>query len=132
MDYRLRRDVEGKLQRETGTVQKPLAGKTSVALVYPNTYYVGMSNLGFQTIYGYLNARDDVCCERVFFPDREMLPLFEQTRTRLFSLESKTPLHAFDFVAFSVSFENDYLNILKILELSGISLTSDERKEEEP
>lgn len=103
-----------------------------MALVYPNTYYVGMSNLGLQTIYGYLNARDDVCCERAFLPDREMLPLYQQTRTPLFSLESKTPLQAFDLVAFSVSFENDYLNILTILELSGISLTSDERKAEEP
>lgn len=67
MDYRLRQDVDEKLRGESGTIYKTSSDKISVALIYPNTYYVGMSNLGFQTIYGFLNEWDDVCCERAFF-----------------------------------------------------------------
>ena len=132
MDYRLRQDVEQKLQGEIGTIYKTSGGKISVALVYPNTYYVGMSNLGFQTIYGFLNARADVCCERAFLPDREILELYAHTRTPVFSFESKTPLADFDIIAFSVSFENDYLNILKILELARMPLKSEERQDNDP
>ncbi len=132
MDYRLRQDVEKKLHGEIGTIYKTSRDRTSVALVYPNTYYVGMSNLGFQAIYGFLNAREDVCCERAFFPDREVLKLYEQTKTRLFSFETETPLADFDIIAFSVSFENDYLNILKILELSRVPLRSEDRTNSDP
>jgi len=132
MDYRLRQDVDKKLRGEIGTTYKTFGDKTSVALVYPNTYHVGMSNLGFQTIYGFLNTRDDVCCERAFLPDREIFKLYGQTRTALFSFESKRSLADFDIIAFSVSFENDYLNILKILELSGVPLKSEERKTSDP
>ncbi len=101
-------------------------------LVYPNTYYVGMSNLGLQTIYAYLNAREDVCCERAFWPDRELLPLYAKTGTSICSVESLTPLRQFEIVAFSVSFENDYVNLLQILALSGIPLNADERTGDEP
>lgn len=132
MDYRLRQDAEQKLRAEVGTIYKPAAHTTSVALVYPNTYFVGMSNLGFQTIYGYLNAREDVCCERAFLPEPENFSLYSQTHTALFSLESQSPLSEFDLVAFSVSFENDYLNLLTILELSGIPLQTEERTDADP
>lgn len=132
MDYRLRQDIEKKLQGETGTIYKAARDKLAVALVYPNTYYVGMSNLGFQAIYGFLNAYDGVCCERAFLPDHEVLKLYEQTRTPLFTFESQRPLADFDIIAFSVSFENDYLNILKILELSGVPLKSEEREASDP
>jgi len=132
LDYRLRQDAEQKLAAEQGTIYKPRAGKTSVVLVYPNTYYVGMSNLGLQTIYAYLNVREDVCCERAFLPDRELLPLYTRTGTPICSLESQTPIQEFEIVAFSVSFENDYLNLLYILELSGIPLNADERTDDDP
>ena len=132
MDYRLRQDAEQKLAAEHGAIRKSRAGKTSVVLVYPNTYYVGMSNLGIQTIYAYLNARADVCCERAFWPDRELLPLHTKTGTPVCSVESQTPIREFEIVAFSVSFENDYVNLLQILELSGIPLKADERTDDDP
>jgi radical SAM superfamily enzyme YgiQ (UPF0313 family) len=130
--YRLRQDVEAKLKTEIGTCYKATDEATSVALVYPNIYAVGMANLGVQTIYGYLNARDDVRCERAFLPDKAMLPIYEQTGAQLFSYESQQPLTDFDIVAFSISFENDYLNILKILQLARIPLKTEERPEGGP
>ncbi len=132
MDYRLQHDINRKLQGEIGTVYKVVNDKISVALIYPNTYYVGMSNLGFQTIYGMLNERDDVCCERVFLPDRDILTRYESTKTPLCSLESQIALSEFDILAFSVSFENDYLYILKILELSRIPLKAEDRTAYKP
>lgn len=132
MDYRLRQDVERKLQREKGTIFKAAAGKVRIALVYPNIYTIGMSNLGFQTIYGFLNELDEVCCERAFLPDHGLINRYTHTHTSLFSLESQTPLTEFDILAFSVSFENDEINILKILRLARVSLKGEEREEDEP
>ena len=108
------------LSRETGTVFKKPGGKLNICLVYPNTYHVGMSNLGFQGVYGLLNGMPDVLCERAFLPDPEDLEDYLKGGEELFSLESKRPLNRFDMVAFSVSFENDYPHIPQILELAGI------------
>jgi radical SAM superfamily enzyme YgiQ (UPF0313 family) len=120
------------LSRETGTVRKDPGGRVSVCLVYPNTYHLGMSNLGFQGIYTLLNERDDVVCERAFMPDPEDMEEYEKTRTEVFALESKRPLGRFDIVAFSVSFENDYPNILKVLRMSKIPLESAGRSPRHP
>lgn len=91
-----------------------------MALVYPNLYSPAMSNLGFQTIYRLLNSMDGVVAERAFLPDREDIAEFERSGTKLFTLESGRALNGFDIVAFSISFEEDYLNIPLILELAGI------------
>jgi radical SAM family uncharacterized protein len=115
------------LGKETGAVHKPWGGKITVCLVYPNTYYVGMSNLGFQTVYRDLNSADDVVCERAFLPEPEDLQEYQQTQTPLLSLESQKPLSNFDILAFSLSFENDFLNILTLLDLSRIPLESSQR-----
>ncbi|MFH1449347.1 MAG: radical SAM protein [bacterium] len=98
-----------------------------VALVFPNTYYLGMSNLGYLTIFNLLNQREDTYCERVFLP--EGTDYFEHTRTNppLLSLESQTSLKNFDLIAFSIPFEGDYLNLLKILTLANLPLLSKER-----
>ena len=69
MSWTLKRKAQALLAAEEGAVRKDWGGKVSFALVYPNTYAVGMSNLGFQTIYRHLNAIPDVVCERVFLPD---------------------------------------------------------------
>lgn len=103
-----------------------------IALAYPNTYHIGMSNLGLQTIYSILNARPDTACERVFLPDEEDLGEYAKTGTRLFALESKRHVKQFDVLAFSVSFEQDYLNILEMLSLSGIPALKRERSEDDP
>lgn len=120
------------LSGEQGTVFKDPGGRISVCLIYPNTYRVGMANLGFQGIYGMLNRRDDVVCERAFLPDEEDAALFRRTGTRLFSLESKRPVGAFDIAAFSIPFENDYPNILRILELAKIPFLSGRRDRFQP
>ena len=130
------------LAQETGAIRKSHGGRIRVALVYPNTYWVGMSNLGFQAVYYLLNQRPDTVCERAFLPEpqycsspinwgttgpkqeREML----RTRTPLCSLESQTPLADFDIVAFSISFEGDYPNVLKILQLARISPDAGKRE----
>ncbi len=120
MSWQLREKARKRLAAETGAVVKDWGGRLSVALVFPNTYYVGMSNLGFQTIYGVLNRRPDIVCERAFLPDANDLPVHEQKGVPVLSLESQRPLRDFDCVAFSTTYENDYLNLLHILALSGV------------
>lgn len=130
--WKLIKKARALLEKERGTVQKPWGGRISICLLYPNTYHVGMSNLGFQTIYQRFNAEDDVVCERAFLPDPEDLQEYQKTKTPLLSLESQKPLSEFDLIAFSISFENDFLNILTLLELGRIPMESDRRGEKDP
>lgn len=132
MSWKLKEKIDLLLSKEKGTVYKDPGGKITIALVYPNTYHVGMSNLGFQGIYGLLNRMNDVVCERAFLPENMDIDEYIRTETELFSMESKTPLRSFDIVAFSVSFENDYPNIVRILQLSNLPLRSSERKAHHP
>ncbi len=132
MNRRLNDKRGALLAAERGTVFKPGGTDVSVALAYPNTYHVGMSNLGMHQIYSLLNKRQDTVCERVFLPDDQDLEEYETTNTRLFSMESGRPVKNFDILAFSVSFEQDYLNILTILRLSGIPLRKEERGQNDP
>lgn len=117
---------------EKGAVRKDLGGKVTVALAYPNVYRVGMSNLGFQVVYALLNRRQDVVAERFFLPDEQAMSLAVGSGKGLFSVESLSPLRSFDLVAFSLSFENDYPNVLKILDLGKIPLLCEERSESHP
>jgi radical SAM family uncharacterized protein len=120
ISWKLIQKAKGILEKERGVVQKPWGGKITICLLYPNAYHVGMSNLGFQTLYRILNADDDVVCERAFLPGPEDLQEYRNTQTPLFSLESQKFLSNFDILAFSISFENDFLNILTLLELAHI------------
>jgi radical SAM superfamily enzyme YgiQ (UPF0313 family) len=124
--------IETLLSREKGTVYKNPGGRINICLIYPNTYHIGMSNLGFQGIYTLLNSRPDTVCERAFLPDEEEREEYLRTEAGIISMESRRPLGRFDIIAFSVSFENDYPNILKILKMSGIPFRADERKEIHP
>jgi len=108
------------LENERGTVHKPWGGRITICLIYPNHYAVGMSNLGFQTVYRCLNSEDDVVCERAFLPDPDDLHEYRETQTPLLSLESQKPLSDFDILAFSLSFENDFINVLTLLDLARI------------
>ncbi|MBW2624263.1 MAG: radical SAM protein, partial [Deltaproteobacteria bacterium] len=74
------------MESEKGTLVKDWGGKIPVALVFANTYHAGMSNLGFQAMYGLLNSHTDVVCERFFLPDRELAEEYERSGTRLLSL----------------------------------------------
>ena len=118
------------LESETGTIRKSWKGRLTVALVYPNSYHVGMSNLGFQTVYRLLNETQHVVCERAFLPaadstGRGRVP-------RVLTVESERELSRFDIIAFSLSFENDYPNVLTILRNAGVPLASRSRGDSHP
>jgi radical SAM superfamily enzyme YgiQ (UPF0313 family) len=132
MSRKLREKAKKLLAEERGTICKAPGGKVSVALIYPHTYRVGMSNLGFLAMYHYLNRNRKILCERSFLPDPEDLPEYERTATPLSTLESGRPLASFDILAFSVSYENDYLNLLKILDLARVPLLSEQRTSRDP
>src|SRR5467141_4025129 len=120
------------LSKETGYVKKPHGDRLRVALAFPNTYWVGMSNLGFQTVYRIFNAEDDIVCERFFLPPKQELAAISASKTPLVTLESQTPVSDFDIVAFSVSFEWDYVNVLTLLRLAGIASYAAERSSRDP
>jgi radical SAM superfamily enzyme YgiQ (UPF0313 family) len=120
------------LSREVGHVHKPHGDRLRIALAFPNTYYVAMSNLGFQAVYRLFNALDKVVCERVFLPPRQELQAALRNGTPLLTLESQTPVSGFDVFAFSVSFEWDYTNVLTLLRLAGLPLYSAERSDRHP
>jgi len=126
MTWQAVREARQKLERERGTIYKDWGGKIPIALIYPNSYYVGMSNLGFQTIYALLNSYDNIVCERVFWEPKRL-----KAETPI-SLESQRPLPDFDVLAFSVSYELDYFNIVQILKASGIPLPAADRDESHP
>jgi radical SAM superfamily enzyme YgiQ (UPF0313 family) len=132
MSWTLKKKAQALLAQEQGTVRKDWGGKVSVALVYPNTYAVGMSNLGFQTIYRHLNALPDVVCERVFLPDPEDIDELRRSGQAPFSLESLRPLTDFHLVGFSVTYEGDYINVLRLLGLAGIPLRAAARRPRDP
>lgn len=121
-----------RLEGETGCRSNPWGGRLSVALVYPNTYRQAMSNLGFLSVYHQINAREDALCERFFLPDADDLAEHRKTGYPLFSLESGTFLSDFDVIAFSVSFEGDFLNLPTIFELGRLPLFAAGRDERSP
>lgn len=109
-----------RLAREQGTVIKDWGGRLPIAFVYPNTYYIGMSNLGLHAIYRLLNGYENVVCERAF-GERQVL-----------SIESQRPLSDFAVLAFSLSYELDYFNVAQIFKASGLPLYAADRDERHP
>lgn len=120
-----------KLAAEEGWTRKQGA-QLRVGLCYPNVYAVGMANLGFQSVYELFNRVPEVACERVFLPDDEELREYERTGTPLLSLESQTPVRDFDIVAFSISFETDFLNMARMLKLARVPVWAKERTHHDP
>jgi radical SAM superfamily enzyme YgiQ (UPF0313 family) len=132
MSWALKRKTQALLASEEGAVRKDWGGRITIALVYPNTYAVGMSNLGFQTIYTHLNALPDVVCERVFFPDPEDVAEYQRTGTAPFSVESMRGLRDFHLVGFSVTYEGDYINVVRLLRMAGIPVRAVDRGPADP
>src|SRR5829696_10005951 len=120
-----------KLAAEEGWTQKRGA-QLRVALCYPNVYAVGMANLGFQSVYELFNQIPGVSCERVFLPDDDEMREYEKSRTPLLSLESQTPVRDFDVVAFSISFETDFLNMARMLKLARVPVWAKDRTHHDP
>src|SRR3972149_7902034 len=129
MIWRLKEKAKDILSNEIGTLFKE--GALRVALTYPNTYEIGTSNLGFQLIYRILNSITNISAERVYLPDKEDIKFFESGED-LFSLESQKQIGELDVIAVSIPFEGDYINVLKILELSKIPLRSLDRGNDYP
>jgi radical SAM superfamily enzyme YgiQ (UPF0313 family) len=132
MSWKLKKKAQTLVASEEGVIHKEWGGRVSIALVYPNTYAVGMSNLGFQTIYDHLNALPHVVCERVFFPDPEDLDEHARTGTPPFSLESQRPLADFDLVGFSITYEGDYINTVRLLRMAGLAVRAADRGPGDP
>jgi radical SAM superfamily enzyme YgiQ (UPF0313 family) len=120
------------LAKEVGFVSKPHGHRLRMALSFPNTYWVGMSNLGFQTMYRLFNEQEDIVCERFFLPPKQELADITASKTPILTLESQTPVGEFDVIAFSVSFEWDYVNVLTLLRLAGIPRYAAERSHRHP
>ncbi|HEX3102688.1 MAG TPA: hypothetical protein VHQ01_12880, partial [Pyrinomonadaceae bacterium] len=131
MSRRITDSYKKKLLTEEGyTVAH--AADLRIALCYPNTHAIGMANLGLHTMYELFNGIPGVACERVFLPDTDELKEYERTNTKLMSLETQLRVSEFDVVAFSISFETDYLNMAKMLQLSGIPVWSKDRTHFDP
>lgn len=132
MSRKLIDNARRRLAGETGCRPNPWGVRLSVALVYPNTYHQAMSNLGFLSIYQLLNSRSDTLCERFFLPDPADLAEHRKTGYPLFSLESGRPLRDFDLVAFSISFEGDYLHLPTLFDLGRLPLLAADRGPGDP
>ena len=103
-----------------------------VAIVYPNTYFVGMSNLGLHIIYEEINLRNDSVCERIFLPEKKELEAYDKTKSPLMSVETQRPMHQFDVVAFDVTFEMDYFHIPLMLRHGRVPIMGKDRTEFDP
>lgn len=131
MNKKIVESYKQKLAKEEGYIVKHGA-TLRVALCYPNTHSIGMANLGMHTMYELFNKIPEVSCERVFLPDDFELKEYEKSRTPLLSLETQTPIKDFDVVAFSISFETDYLNMAKMLQMSQIPVWAEKRNHFHP
>jgi radical SAM family uncharacterized protein/radical SAM-linked protein len=119
--------------RELGAVEKDLdAAAVRFALAFPDTYEVGMSNLGFRLLYALLNDRPEIACERVFLPWPDMEGMLREAGLPLFSLESRAPVAAFDVLGVTLQFELSYTSALALLDLSGIPLLARDRTDAHP
>ena len=98
-----------------------------VAIVYPNTYFVGMSNLGLHIIYEEINLHPSSVCERIFLPEKKELDAYDKTKTPLMSVETQRPMHQFDVVAFDVTFEMDYFHIPLMLRHGRVPVMREDR-----
>ena len=113
---------------EWGEVKKDLSDiRVRVAFCFPDTYEIGMSNVGMRILYGVMNRMEGVWCERVFAPWGDMEEQMRQHQLPLWALESQDPVKDFDMIAFSIGYEMAYSNILNMLNLSGVPLHSADR-----
>ena len=100
----------------------------NIAFCFPDTYEIGMSNVGMRILYGLLNDMDGVWCQRVFAPWGDMEDAMRANNLPLYALESKDPVKDFDMIAFSVGYEMAYSNVVNMLDLSGVPVLAKERK----
>jgi radical SAM family uncharacterized protein/radical SAM-linked protein len=118
---------------EFGAVVKDLAAaRVRFALAFPDTYEVGMSNLGFRLLYHLLNDRPEIACERVFLPWPDMEGMLKERGIPLFTLESRARVRDFDLLGVTLQFELAYTSALALLDLAGIPLLARDRGDQDP
>jgi radical SAM superfamily enzyme YgiQ (UPF0313 family) len=132
MSWKLSEKSRHVLAAEQAITPLKRGGSLSLCLVYPNLYRTAMSNLGFQTVYAQCNDHSGVVCERAFLPDADEMREYGKGKTTLISLETQRPLGEFDVIAFSVSFESDYLNIPTMFDLARIPPLASSRTSSHP
>lgn len=121
VDWQTIAEARSKVKREIGTVIEDWGGRIPIALAYPNSYYLGMSSLAVHVIYRLFNEQPGIVCERTFF-----------TKGQPISLESQRPLMDFAVLAFTLSFEMDYFNLVEMLDRAGIPPLAEGRDERHP
>jgi radical SAM superfamily enzyme YgiQ (UPF0313 family) len=124
-----RKRAQERIERERVLFERHLGGDLSVCVIYPNTYPLAMANLGFQAIFRIFDAAPGIATDRAYLPDAEELREMETRGERLLSFEQGRPLSDFDILAFSIAFETDYLNLLAILDLAGIPVWREARRD---
>lgn len=132
MSWEIKNSLKQVTDREQGVQIFAQGARRAMAFLYPNTYNIGMSNLGLQILYGEINDRGDTACERFFLPDKKAQKEYTRTKTHLLSMETQRPLADFEVIAVMMSFEMDYLNLLTMLEMGKVGRLAAERKEKEP
>lgn len=132
MTWRLKEKLRKILLREQGTMISAPGARFPFALLYPNVYNLGMSNLGFHVIYQQLNQRGDVACERFFLPEPADIAEYMRTNTPLMSLENQRPLYEFPLIGVAVSFEMDYFHLLSMLILGKVEPFASRRGNGDP
>ena len=124
--------AKGRLARERGGLGIDVAAPVRFALAFPNEYRVGMASLGYQLVYRMLNELPNASCERVFLPDAIDIDEHARTHTEIFTLETLRPLSEFHALAFSISFELDYINVVRMLDLANLPMLNVDRDDYDP
>jgi radical SAM family uncharacterized protein len=130
IDFTLFQKPQRYIGNEWNVIKKTHDNKITFCLGYPDSYEIGMSNLGLRIVYGLLNSDPDALCERLFMPGADLAGYLEKEDKPLFSLETKTPVKDFDIIGFHMGHELNYTNFLKMLELSKIELFADKRQKQ--
>ena len=114
---------------EWGEIKKdPADVRVNIAFCFPDTYEIGMSNVGMRILYGVMNEMEGVWCQRVFAPWGDMEAAMREKSIPLWALESRCPVKDFDMIAFTIGYEMCYTNIINMLRLSGVPVHASERK----
>ncbi len=129
MNWKLKEALQSLAKEEQGAVYKRQG--IPVALLYPNSYYVGMSNLGLHIIYKEINSRSDSYCERVFMPEKRELAEYERSHTPLMSVETQRPLNEFSVIGVDVTFEMDYFHIPMLLKMGRVPVYAKDRTDQD-
>lgn len=132
MTWELKQKLKEITEQESGVQVFAPGARRSVAFIYPNTYHLGMSNLGLHILCKIINSRSDAACERFFLPEKKLLAEYKRTKTPLLSLETQRPLADFEIICVMMSFEMDYTNLLTMLAMSHVKLEAACRGDKEP